>query len=54
MIWTSMGGIIEKETLIGLREISFNNDCSCDGYHGLSFAEEFGPAAFTMRARAEA
>ena len=24
-----------------------------EGYHGLSFAEEFGPAAFTMRARAE-
>ena len=23
------------------------------GYHGLSFAEEFGPVAFTMRARAE-
>ena len=23
------------------------------GYHGLSFAEEFGPMAFTMRARAE-
>ncbi len=24
-----------------------------DGYHGLDFAEEFGPAAFIMRARAE-
>ncbi len=24
-----------------------------DGYHGLDFAEEFGPAAFVMRARAE-
>ncbi len=24
-----------------------------DGYHGLSFAEEFGPTAFTMMARAE-
>ena len=23
------------------------------GYHGISFAEEFGPAAFIMRARAE-
>ncbi len=25
----------------------------CAGYHGLDFAEEFGPAAFIMRARAE-
>ena len=24
-----------------------------EGYHGLSFAEEFGPTAFTMKARAE-
>ena len=24
-----------------------------EGYHGLSFAEEFGPVAFTMKARAE-
>src|SRR5690606_8515484 len=24
-----------------------------EGYHGLDFAEEFGPAAFVMRARAE-
>ena len=24
-----------------------------EGYHGLSFAEEFGPTAFTMMARAE-
>ncbi len=24
-----------------------------DGYHGMDFAEEFGPAAFVMRARAE-
>ncbi len=24
-----------------------------DGYHGIDFAEEFGPAAFAMRARAE-
>ncbi len=24
-----------------------------DGYHGLNFAEHFGPAAFVMRARAE-
>ena len=52
---TSMGGIIvEKGDFDWTKGDKFPTMTEpYDGYHGLSFAEEFGPAAFTMRARAE-
>ena len=52
---TSMGGIIVEGGQFDWQQ----NDKfptmtePYPGYHGLSFAEEFGPVAFTMRARAE-
>ena len=52
---TSMGGIIVEGGKFDWQQ----NDKfptmtePYPGYHGLSFAEEFGPVAFTMRARAE-
>ena len=52
---TSMGGIVVEGGKFDWQQ----NDKfptmteSYPGYHGLSFAEEFGPVAFTMRARAE-
>ena len=52
---TSMGGVIVEGGKFDWKQ---NNKFSTmtepyPGYHGLSFAEEFGPMAFTMRARAE-
>ena len=52
---TSMGGIIVEGGKFDWKQ----NDKfptmtePYPGYHGLSFAEEFGPTAFTMKARAE-
>ena len=52
---TSMGGcIVEKGDFNWKQGSKFPTMTEpYEGYHGLSFAEEFGPAAFTMRARAE-
>jgi len=52
---TSMGGcIVEKGDFDWKQGSKFPTMTEpYEGYHGLSFAEEFGPAAFTMRARAE-
>ncbi|OUV11286.1 MAG: O-acetylhomoserine aminocarboxypropyltransferase [Alphaproteobacteria bacterium TMED87] len=52
---TSMGGIIvEGGKFDWTQNDKFPNLTQpYPGYHGLSFAEEFGPMAFTMRARAE-
>ncbi len=52
---TSMGGILVER---GKFDWTQNNKFPTmtepyPGYHGLSFAEEFGPMAFTMKARAE-
>jgi O-acetylhomoserine (thiol)-lyase len=52
---TSMGGILVEGGKFDWKQ---NNKFPTmtepyPGYHGLSFAEEFGPMAFTMRARAE-
>ena len=52
---TSIGGIIvEKGQFDWKKDNKFPTMTEPYlGYHGLSFAEEFGPAALTMRARAE-
>jgi len=52
---TSMGGcVVEKGDFNWKQGTKFPTMTEpYEGYHGLSFAEEFGPAAFTMRARAE-
>ena len=52
---TSMGGcIVEKGDFNWKQGSKFPTMTEpYEGYHGLSFAEEFGPTAFTMMARAE-
>ena len=52
---TSMGGIlVEGGKFDWTQNSKFPNMTEpYPGYHGLSFAEEFGPMSFTMRARAE-
>ncbi len=52
---TSMGGaLVEKGTFNWKQNNKFPTLTEpYAGYHGLSFSEEFGPAALTMRARAE-
>ena len=52
---TSMGGIlVEGGQFDWTKNDKFPSMTEpYPGYHGLSFAEEFGPMAFTMRARAE-
>lgn len=52
---TSMGGILVESGQFNWKQndkFPTMNE-PYEGYHGLSFAEEFGPMAFTMRARAE-
>ena len=39
--------------LIGLHQVYSHPSEPYAGYHGIDFAEEFGPLAFLMRARAE-
>ena len=52
---TSMGGIlVEGGKFDWTQNGKFPNMTEpYPGYHGLSFSEEFGPIAFTMKARAE-
>ncbi len=52
---SSMAGIlVEGGTFNWMQNDKFPNMTEpYEGYHGLSFAEEFGPTAFTMMARAE-